>query len=104
MRDRYSAPHPNFYLDARTEPVDDRHKAIDGESPEVRVADAREVSRRNAGSAVRGADGQAFPIECLDNFGGENRLELFSIGVLTPEVAEHIPATSHHFQFFAFHR
>ena len=81
MRDRFSAAHPNVYLDARTEPVDDRHKTIDGESPEVRVADAREVSRRNAGSAVRGAHGQAFSVECLDDFGGENRLELFSIDV-----------------------
>src|SRR5579863_4206558 len=103
MRDRFSAPHPNSYLDARTEPVDDRHKAIDGESPEVLVADSREVSRRNAGSAVRGAHSQAFPVECLNDFGGENRLELFSIGVLTPEIAEHIAATSHNFQFFAFH-
>ena len=42
-------PHPNFYIDARPEPVDDGHQAVDGEAIQVRIADAREVGRRDAG-------------------------------------------------------
>lgn len=96
--------YPDLHLDARSEPVDDRHEAIHGEPPEVRIADAREVRRRNAGAAVRGAHSQVFPVERLDDFGGQDSLELFSIGVLMPEVAEHIAASPHHFQLLALHR
>ena len=45
---RRSATHPDLHLHPRPKPVDDRHEAIDGEPPEVRIPDAREVGRRNA--------------------------------------------------------
>ena len=35
MSDRGRASHPDFHFDARSEPVDDCHEAIDGEPPEV---------------------------------------------------------------------
>jgi hypothetical protein len=79
----------------RPEPVEDRDEAIAGEPPQVRIADAREIGRRRSGAAVRGAHSQAFPIE---------RLQLFGIGVLMPQIAEYIAASPHHFQLFAFHR
>jgi hypothetical protein len=36
--DCFNPPHPDFHVCARPEPVDDRHKAVDGEPPEVRIA------------------------------------------------------------------
>jgi hypothetical protein len=61
--------HSNLHLDARPEPVDDRHKAIGSEPPEVCISDAREVGRRNPSAAVRSAHSQALPIKRLDDFG-----------------------------------
>jgi hypothetical protein len=37
---------------------------------QLRVADAGEVCRHDAGSVVRGAHDQALPVERLDDFGG----------------------------------
>ena len=62
FRECFCAMYPDLHLDARAEPVEDRHEAIQGEPREICVADAREVGRRNAGSAVRRAHGQAFPV------------------------------------------
>ena len=81
-----SAPHPDFHLHARPEPVEDRHQAIDGEPPEVRIADAREVGGRNPCAAVCGAHAQAFPIQRLDDFRREDSFELLGIRVLAPEM------------------
>src|ERR1035437_1751468 len=69
--DRFGATHTNFDFDPRTEPVDDRHKTIDCKPPEVGITDAREICRGNAGAAVGGAHGQEFPVERLDDFGGQ---------------------------------
>jgi len=91
---RFYAPDFHFHLDARSQPVDDRHEAIDGEAPEVGVAYARKVSRRRARAAMRPTHAQAFPVERLDDFGGQDGLELLGIGVFVPEVAEHIPAAT----------
>jgi hypothetical protein len=104
MLDRFRASHPDFHIDARAEPVDDRDEAIHREPPQVRIPNPREVSRRDPRSAMRGAYSQVFPIECLYDFGGQNSLELFSVGVLMPQIAEHIAASPHHSQFFIFHR
>jgi len=104
LRDAFRAPHPDLNLDARAQAVDDRHEAIDREPPEVRIADAREVGRRNASTRLRGANSQLFPIERLDDFGREQGLELFGIGSVVPQIAEHIAASSHHLGFFSFHR
>jgi hypothetical protein len=70
LRDSFSAVHSNLYLDARPEPVDDRHEAIGSEPSEVCISDAREVGRSNPSAAVRSAHGQALPIKGLDDFGG----------------------------------
>jgi hypothetical protein len=40
--------------------------------------------------AVRGAHGQAFPVERLDDFGGQDRLELFSISIFMSQITEHV--------------
>ena len=37
-----------------------------------------------------------FPIERLDDFGREDRLELLGVRALVPQIAEHIPASAHH--------
>ena len=84
LRDWFSAIQPDLYLDTRPEPVEGRDEAIAGEPPQVRIADAREIGRRRSGAAVRGAHSQAFPIE---------RLQLFGIGVLMPQIAEYIAAS-----------
>jgi hypothetical protein len=83
--------HPSLHLDARAEQVEDRREAIDGEPPEVRMADAREAGRRNTGSTVRSAHGRAFPVERLNDFGGQDGLELLCARLLVPEVAERMP-------------
>src|ERR1039457_2815105 len=70
VSNRFSGPYYDFHLDPRAEPVDDRHEAVNGEPPEVCVADAREVGPRDAGAGMRGAHGQAFPVDRLDDFGG----------------------------------
>jgi hypothetical protein len=59
VRNRRRRPHPYFHFDPRPEPVDDCHKSVNGEAPEVRVADAREVGRRDAGAFVCGAHGHS---------------------------------------------
>jgi hypothetical protein len=63
-----------------------------GEPPEVRIADTREVGRRNARAIMRRAYAHAVLVERIDDFGGQDGLELFSIGVLMPEVAKNISA------------
>src|SRR5208282_6085853 len=42
------------------------------------------------------------PVERLDDFGCEDRFELLEVCVLVPQIAEHISASPHHFQLFAF--
>ncbi len=47
---------------------------------------------------------QAVPVECLDDFSGQDCLELFDVRILMLQVAEDTPAPVRHFQLFAFHR
>jgi hypothetical protein len=82
----------------------DRDQPIDGEPPQVGIADARKVGGRDACSIMRGAHGEVFPVEDLDDFGGQDGLALLRVRVLVPEVAEHIATSPHQLQFFAFHR
>ena len=93
LRGGISASHLDLDFHARAEPVEDRHKAIDGEPPEVRVTNAREIGRRNARATVCRAHRQVFPIKRLNDFGGQDGLELFSVGVLVPQIAENIRAS-----------
>jgi len=83
--------HSDSYLDARPEPVDDRHKAIDRETVQGCVADAREVGRGDAGTAMRGADSQAFTVERLDDFGCQDGLELIGVRGLVTQITETFP-------------
>jgi hypothetical protein len=53
--------------------------------PEVGIANAREVGRRNPGAAVRCAHAQTVPVERLDDFSGQDGLELLGICALPLE-------------------
>lgn len=93
----------DLHFHPRPEPVDDRHESIDREAPKLRIADAREVSRRGPCALLCSAHAQALSIEHLDDFCGQDGLELFDVRVLVAHIAEHIPAPSHHIQFLGFH-
>ena len=96
-------PHPDIDLYSRPERVDDRHEAIDGKPPEVRVADAREVGRRNPACACatrtleKPSESSVLMISAA-----RQRLELLGIRASAPEVAENT-STAHHFQLFGLH-
>src|SRR5580700_11284628 len=96
--------HTNLHFHACPEQVKDRHKAVDGEAAEIRVADAGEIGRGNSGEPVRAAHAQTFPVHRLHDLGREDRLELLSIGTLVAEVAKYVPAPAYDFQPFLFHR
>ena len=75
MRGSVGAPDPDLHLNARSEPVDDRHQPIDDEPSEVRITDAREIGRGNRCAAVRATHAQALSVEDFDDLGPEDRLE-----------------------------
>src|SRR5580658_2330326 len=83
------ASYSDSHFHSRTEAVEDRHQPVYRESPQVRIADAREIGGGYPGKAVCRAHGQAVAIEHLDNFGREESLELLGIRVRVPEVPEH---------------
>jgi hypothetical protein len=95
--DLHSDIHP------RAKPVNDPHETVDRESAKICIPHARKISRSYASQAMRLPDTQAIPIERLDNFRGQNRLELFYIRILFTEIAKYIAATAHHFKLFLFH-
>jgi hypothetical protein len=43
-------------------------------------------------------------IESLDDFGSQDRFELFGIGILVPQVPEDVTAASREFEFLVIHR
>jgi hypothetical protein len=98
----FCAPHSDFNLDPRAEPINDGHKAIDGEPFEVCIADAREVGGGNSRAAVRRAHAQSLPVERLDDFGRQNRLELLSVCVLVSQVGNTFPLPRTTFSFSLF--
>src|ERR1700730_4126194 len=100
----FTAPHSDSHFHTRPEPVDDRHEAIDCEPPEAGIANAREVGRRNPGATVRRAYAQTVAVEHLDDFSGQDGLELLGIGIIMPEAAKNISAAPHYLQSFSFHR
>jgi hypothetical protein len=100
---RIERPHSNPNFDPRTQAVENRHQAIGRESAKVSVSDAREVGRGEAGSALSSADAQLITIECLDDLGRQQGLQLFEIGVLAAEIAEDVSAAANQFQSFTFH-
>src|ERR1700733_2037400 len=74
--------HTDLHFHACPEQVKDRHKAVDSEAAEIRVADAGEIGRGNSGEPVRAAHAQTFPVHRLHDFGCEDRLELLSVRAL----------------------
>ena len=64
----------------------------------------REVGRRNPGAAVRCAHAKTVPVKRLDDFSGQDGLELLGICVLVPEVAKNISAAPRYLQLFALDR
>jgi hypothetical protein len=87
---RYRHLHPHILI----EPVKYTHQPVDGEAVEPRLADAREVCRRDAGAGLGIAHRQPFGVERLDDFGGENGAELAQAGVGRAEVGKDIAGTS----------
>src|SRR5207247_10963747 len=88
-RRRYS-PDAYSHLDARAKPVNDGHKPVNGETPEIRIADTRKVSCRDAGAVMRRAYRQPFPVERLDDLRRKNRLEVFGVRGRMSYIAEYI--------------
>jgi len=95
----------DFHLDihSRAKPVNDPHETVYREPAKIRIPHAGKISCSYAREAMRLADTQAIPIKCLDNFRGQDRLELFYIRILFSEIPKHIAATAYHFEFFLFH-
>ena len=87
----------------RAKPVNDPHETVYRESAKICIPHARKISRSYARQAMRLPDTQAIPIERLDNFCGQDRLELLYIRALFAEIPEHVPATAYHFKRFPFH-
>jgi hypothetical protein len=102
LRCCFSAPHSDSHFHTRPEPVDDRHEAIDCEPPEVGIANAREVGRRNSGAAVCCADAQTVPVKRLDDFSGQDGLELLGICFLCPRSRKTFPLPRTTFSFSLF--
>ena len=73
------APHPHLHLNPRAQPVQHRDQAVHREAAKVSIADAAEVGCGDTSAGMRRAHGQAFPIECLDNLGGQDGLELLRV-------------------------
>src|ERR1700693_2227742 len=86
----------------RAKPVNDPHETVYRESAKICIPHSREISRSYAREAMRLSDTQAIPIERLNNFCGQDRLELFYIRVLFTEIPKHIAATAYHFKLFLF--
>jgi hypothetical protein len=84
-------------------PVNDSHETVYREPTKICIPHAREISRSYASQAMRFPNGQAIPIERLDNFCGQDRLELLYIRVLFAEIPEHVSAAAHHFKLILFH-
>jgi hypothetical protein len=95
--DLHSDIHPG------AKPVNDPHETVDRESTNICIPRARKISRSYARQAMRLPDTQAIPIEHLDNFRGQDRLELFYIRILFTEIPKHIAATAYHFKLFLLH-
>jgi hypothetical protein len=87
----------------RPKPVNDSHETVYREPAKICIPHAREISCSYASEAMRLSDTQAIPIERLDNFCGQNRLELLYIRTLFAEIPEHVPATAYYFKLFFFH-
>jgi hypothetical protein len=67
---RFERLHSDSYLDAGAKTVQNRHQPVSGKPCEVGAPNAGEVGRGESGSGMGGADGQFFPVECLDDPGG----------------------------------
>ena len=94
MRRQHGRSNLQFHFDARAESVDDRKQAIKREAIKVCIADTGEICGRYAGTLLRGAHGQLFLVQRLDDFGGQQGIELLQIGVSFVKVAVDVAATT----------
>ncbi len=83
----------HFHLLAQ--PSQHRHESVDGEATEIGAADAAEVGGGKTGQLLGAADGQLLLVQGLDDAGGQDRAELFQLGVGKAEVAEGVAAAAH---------
>ncbi len=90
----------DFYLYMRSEPIEDREEAVEGEAAKVGIADAREIGRGDAGQRMGGTDGQFPPIQHLGDFSGEGSLQLLNVSVCISEIAKDIAAAVNESRFF----
>src|SRR5271157_4735106 len=70
----FSTAYFDLHLHPRAEPVDHRHQAFDADAPEIRIADAREVSRINSRKALRLANAQTSSIKRFYDRSRQDRL------------------------------
>jgi hypothetical protein len=62
--------------------IDHRHQPVNRKSAEIGIPHAREIRRGDAGESMRFPDAQAIPVEGLDDFGGQDRLEPLNISAI----------------------
>src|SRR5262245_55226063 len=101
---RFEPVDPDLYLDTRAEVVENRHQSIGRKPRKVAVSDPRKVGRGETGSRLGGPDAQLLPVERLDDFGRQERLQLVDIRILAAQIAENVTAPAYQLQFFPFHR
>ena len=79
--------------DAAVQSGEHLHQPVQREPPEIRVADAREIRRGEAGHARGLAHRECVLIQHRDDPGREDRLGLFQIRMRVIEVPKDIPAS-----------
>ena len=88
MLARAGSPHFHRHFDARPQPVDHGHEALDADAPEIRVADAREIAGIDPGHTLCLPYTEALFVE---------RLQLANIGIRNIEVPLNVSASTNHF-------
>src|SRR5712692_4954060 len=73
-------------LDLLTEPAKDRHEAVDGETPEIDVADTDELAVRDPGFRLGFPGRQFLGIKDFDDLRRQQRLGLAHISVGITEI------------------
>ena len=87
------ATHFEFHLQARAEPVQDGHQAIHREPPQIGIADARKIGRRDPGATLRHTNTQTLPVQHLDDLRRQDGFELLDVRVFMTQIAEDIAAS-----------
>ena len=99
-----SAPHFYRHLDPRPKPVDNPHGPLNAHAPKIGITNAREVSRVNAGEALRLPDAETPSINGFDDLGGQNRFQLTHVSIGDVQIPVDISASPDKFKLFLFNR